>query len=71
MFPFIPLLALIVILGGGTTLAWYGQLSKEQKQEADRIAFNYAKEVFGKGLKELTSEQAKHVAMLTKRHFSN
>jgi hypothetical protein len=71
MFPLIPLLALFAIFGGGVTIAWYSDLSREQKQEADRLACNYAKELFGKYLNELTKEQANHVAMLTKRQFVN
>jgi hypothetical protein len=71
MFPLIPLLALIAIVGGGTTLAWYSKLTREQQAEADRIACEYAWEIFGKSLKELTKEQANHVAALTKRHFVN
>ena len=71
MFPLIPLLALIVILGGGVTLVWYEQLSKEEQQEADRIACGYAKDIFGKAMKELTKAEANHVAQLTRQHFMN
>jgi hypothetical protein len=69
MFPVIPLMALIFILGGGVTLAWYSELTKEQKREADRIAAGYAKQLFGKAMTELTKDQASHVARLTKQHF--
>jgi hypothetical protein len=71
MFPLIPLFALFAVVGGGVTLAWYSELSKDKKEEADRIACEYAQDVFGKGLKELTKAEAQHVAMLTKRHFVN
>ena len=71
MFPIIPLLALFAICGGGVTLVWYDQLSKEEQQKADSIAAGYAKEIFNKALADLTQEQAKHVAMLTKQHFQN
>jgi len=70
-FPIIPLLALAAILGGGVTLAWYDKLSKEQKEEADRIAANYAQELYGKSMKELTKAQSNHVVSLTKQHFTN
>jgi hypothetical protein len=70
-FPLIPLFALMAILGGGVTLAWYMELSEEQQEEADRIAGSYARQLFGKSVKELTKEQAQHVAMLTQRHFTN
>jgi hypothetical protein len=70
-FPIIPLLALAAILGGGVTLVWYDELTKEQKEEADRIAANYARQLYGKTVKQLTKEQGNHVASLTKRHFTN
>jgi hypothetical protein len=70
MFPLIPLLALIAIFGGGATLLWYEQLSKEQKQAADRLAAHYAKQVYSKAIDELTKDQANHVARLTKQHFT-
>jgi hypothetical protein len=69
-FPIIPLLALAAILGGGVTLVWYDELTKEQKEEADRIAANYSRQLYGKTVKDLTSEQGSHVAALTKRHFT-
>jgi hypothetical protein len=71
MFPLIPLLALFAIVGGGVTLVWYEELSKPQQEEADRIACGYAKDIFGKTMKELTKAEADKVAMLTKQHFVN
>ncbi len=71
MFPLIPILALFAICGGGVTLAWYSELSKEEKTEADRIACDYAKELYAKNLKELTQAEAAHVARLTASHFNN
>jgi len=70
MFPLIPLFALIAIFGGGATLLWYDDLTKEQKQEADRLAASYAKQIYSKALTELSKEQANHVARLTKQHFA-
>ncbi len=69
--PMIPLLALIAIVGGGAALLWYDQLSKEEQQRADRIACGYARDVYGKAMKELTEAEASHVTMLTERHFAN
>lgn len=71
MFPIIPLLALIAICGGGATLIWYDRLSKEEQEEADRLACGYARQLYGKSLKELTTEQAQRVNQLTYRHFNN
>jgi hypothetical protein len=70
MFPLIPLFALIAIFGGGATLLWYDELSKEQKQEADRLAGNYARQIYGKAIDELSKDQAGHVARMTKQHFA-
>ncbi len=70
MFPLVPLFALIAIFGGGATLLWYEQLSKEQKQEADRLAAQYAKQIYSKAVNELSREQANHVARLTRQHFA-
>jgi hypothetical protein len=71
MFPFVPVIALIAILGGGATLVWYDQLNKEEKEKADRIASDYARRIYHKSLEDLSEDQAKRVAALTQRHFSN
>ena len=68
MRPVIPLLALLGIVGSVGTLCWYGCLSETQKEEADRIAGEYASLMFGKALDELTSSEAAQVRSLTLRH---
>jgi hypothetical protein len=69
MFPIIRLLAIIAVVGGSGTLIWYQKLSKEEQQAADRIAMNYARQLYGKAVNELTKDQASYVASLTKQHF--
>ena len=69
MFPIIPVLAIIALVGSGGTLIWYDKLNKEQKETANRIAMNYAWQLYGKAVNELTKDQASHVARLTKQHF--
>ena len=71
MFPLIPLLALAAIFGGGVTLAWYSNLSPEDQESADRIACEYARDIYQKSLEDLTEAQADYVHALTKRHFDN
>jgi hypothetical protein len=71
MIPLIPIVALMAILGGGVTLMWYDNLSEEEKENADRIAGGYAKQLYNASLENLTDEQAKRVAALTQRHFNN
>jgi hypothetical protein len=70
VFPIIPLLALFAVFGGGATLIWYDQLSKDEQKKADGIACGYAKQLFGKTMQELTRAEADHIAMLTQRHFN-
>jgi hypothetical protein len=70
MFPFIPLIALFAIVGGGVTLAWYSELTKAEQEAADRIAAEYARGIYQKTLEDLTKAEADHVAQLTKRHFA-
>jgi hypothetical protein len=71
MFPIIPLLALAGILGGGGTLLWYDAQSKEKQQEADRLAADYANQLFGKTVDELSKDEAGLVASLTEQHLAN
>jgi hypothetical protein len=59
------------MVGGGVTLVWYDELSKDDKERADRIAANYANQLYGKSAKELTRAQSNRVAELTKQHFTN
>jgi hypothetical protein len=70
MFPLIPLFALFAIVGGGVTLAWYADLSKEDQEAADKIAADYAKSVYQKSIDDLTKAQLAHVAHLTEKHFA-
>lgn len=69
VFPIIPLLAIAAILGGTGTLVWYSRLSREEQEEADRKANEYAMSVFSKRLDELTKEQAKQIHDRVKREF--
>jgi hypothetical protein len=71
MFPIVPLLALGSILGGVVTLAWYGRLSDEEKEKADRHAGEHARQLFGKNLDQLTAAEAKTVASLLQTHLEN
>jgi predicted metal-dependent RNase len=69
VLPLIPILAVIGILGGGVTLAWYELLSDDEKDKANYFASQYALEVFGKTISELTKEEVRVVEQLTQRHF--
>jgi hypothetical protein len=70
MFPIVPLLCLGGMLGGAFGLRWYSQLSKVEKEQADRYAAAKANELFGSPLDRLTAAQAERVNELTKHHFA-
>ena len=55
--------------GAGYTLYWYTQLPAAEKAEADRLAVEYAKQLYSKALHELTSSQLGQVYNLVKKHF--
>lgn len=67
--PFIGLVAAMLAAGAGYTLYWYEQLSAAEKAEADRLAIQYAKQLYGKALHELTTSQLGQIHDLVKRHF--
>lgn len=69
MFPLIPILAGLAVLGGVGTLYWYDTLSDDQKEEANELAAHYAKEHFETTVEQLTRDQARVVHRLTKAHF--
>jgi hypothetical protein len=55
--PIVPILGGLAVLFGAGTLVWYDNLTAGQKQEADRLAW----EMFGRCLKQLTSDQAAQI----------
>jgi hypothetical protein len=71
MFPIVPLLSLLAIFGGGATLLWYDNLSQPEKDRANRLTTQYANQLFGKTVQELTSAEASRVHNLVRRHFVN
>lgn len=53
VFPIIPALALLGIVGGITASIWYVDLSKEEQQRADRLALQW----FGQRFHNLVQRQ--------------
>ena len=62
VFPLIPILAIVAILGGGGTLAWYSMLDDEERDLANELAF----ELFEKTVEQLNRGQSK---ILKQRFF--
>lgn len=57
MFPIIPLLAALCIVGGISTLVWYSNQSREAQEQADRAALQW----FGRRFKELSEAQQRQI----------
>jgi hypothetical protein len=57
MFPLIPILAILAIVGGVTALAWYSGLSREEQKKADTLAMKW----FGKQFQQLAEHQQKKI----------
>lgn len=69
VFPLIPIACLAAFLGGGTGLGWYYSKSREEQEEADRLAANLALKLYQKSLKNLTRDQAENVAAMVQRQL--
>lgn len=68
-FPIIPILAWLGIGGCAATLLWYNQLSDDDKAEYNRLATKYAKDLFDKGVDELSKYEAGVVRSRVRMHF--
>ena len=62
IFPLIPILAIVAIIGGGGTLAWYSTLDDEERDFANELAF----ELFEKTVEQLNRGQSR---ILKQRFF--
>jgi hypothetical protein len=66
MLPLIGLLAAAATSIGGYTLYWYSNLSRPEQEEADRMAYDTARELYDKGLDELSADQFRRVQEVVK-----
>ncbi len=64
--PIVGILSALATALGLYGLYFYGNLSKEEQAEADRLAAEYARTLYSKGLDQLTSEQVRRVFELVK-----
>lgn len=69
MFPIIPILALLTIIGGVGTLSWYASLSREEQIAADSRMNQLALQWFRRKYHELSEEQKAQVENQVKREF--
>jgi hypothetical protein len=70
VFPIIPILAIVAMLGSGGTLVWYKRLSSEDREKADMKANEYAKNVYNKALDELSKPEARQINKQVKEELS-
>jgi hypothetical protein len=71
VFPLIPIMAVLAIVGGGVTILWYDNLSQQDKDRANRLTTEYAAQLFDTTVKELSESQASLVHALVRSHFVN
>lgn len=69
MLPLIPIVCLAAVLSGSAGMGWYYSKSKEEQEEADRLAANLAQKMFQKSLKNLTRDQAEQIAGMVQRQL--
>jgi hypothetical protein len=68
--PLIGALSAIAAALGLYGMYWYENLTKDEKEEADRLAAEYARRLYSKGINQLTSLQLSRVQALVKGHFA-
>lgn len=57
MIPLVPVLAGLVTFAGGATLLWYDALSRDDRHRVNKRAADYAAEMFGKTVEQLTGRR--------------
>ena len=67
--PVIGLLGSTFVALGVYLLAWYHDLTKDEREEADRIACEYARQLYNRRLDQLTHPEKSRINDLVKNHF--
>lgn len=67
--PLIGLLGTAFAALGGYVLIWYHDLTKAEREEADRIACDYAMQLYNRKLDQLTHPEKSVIHDLVKNHF--
>ena len=71
MFPIIPLVCVAGFIASAIGLTWYDSLSQSEKEDADKLAADYAWQLYRCSVKNLTADQAHTVATLVKNRLYN
>jgi hypothetical protein len=69
MLPVIGLLGAACAALGGYVLLWYHDLSKDEREEADRLACQYAMQLYNRKLDQLSLPEKALVTEMVQRHF--
>lgn len=69
MFPVVGLLGTAFAALGTYLLVWYENLSREEKADADRLACEYAMQVYNRKLTQLSHPEKVYINELVKNHF--
>lgn len=67
MFPVIPVLCLGGFILSGLGLTWYENLSKESKDDADRLAADLALRLYSTSIENLTPQQLRVIGAQVQR----
>jgi hypothetical protein len=69
MLPVIGLLGTAFAALGTYLLVWYQDLSQAEREEADRLACDYAMQLYNRKLSQLSHPEKSIINELVKRHF--
>ena len=69
MIPVVGLLGTLFAALGGYVLAWYHDLSKDERAEAARIACHYARQLYDRRLNQLSHPEKAVINELVEKHF--
>ena len=69
VFPLVPVISVLFIVFGGSSIVWYSRLSPDDRIEADRHANKVAKSLFSKAVDELSTRQKSQVYGRVKQNF--
>jgi hypothetical protein len=70
MVPLIPLASVVMASIGGYCLYWYHSLSRDEQKEADRLANQYAMDLYNLTLDQLTAQQIERIHSLVKQRYA-